>query len=112
MVTSAVTVTPQKVLALAQSLSSDDLQWLIEQLHQFTEASPLPEKVTIEEAIHLYQTEQYSLGKAAELAGITRWQLQEILYQRGTPATLGSNLTLDEIDGMVDLLEAEYAGRE
>jgi len=112
MVTRAETVTPQKVLELAQSLSSDDLQWLIEQLHRFTEDSPLPEKVTLEEAIHFYQTDQCSLGKAAELAGITRWQLQEILYQRGTPGTLGSSLTLAEIDDMVDLLEAEYAGRE
>lgn len=112
MATSTETVTPQKVLELAQSLSSDDLQWLIEQLHQFTEDTPLPKKVTLAEAIQLYQTEQCSLAKAAELVGITRWQLQKILYQRGTPGSLGSDLPLAAIDDMVDLIEAEYAGRE
>ena len=112
MITSTETVTPQQVLELAQSLSGDDLQWLIAQLHEFTEDIGLPEKVTLDQAIQLYQTDQCSLGKAAELAGITRWQLQEILYQRGTPGSLGSNLPLAEIDDMVDLLEAEYAGRK
>jgi predicted HTH domain antitoxin/antitoxin (DNA-binding transcriptional repressor) of toxin-antitoxin stability system len=102
----------RKVLELTQSLSADDLRWLIERLHQFAQDDQLPEKLTLEEAIHFYQTDQCSLSKAAELAGITRWQLQEILYQRGTPGTLGSDLTLDEIDDMVDLLEVEYAGRQ
>lgn len=112
MITRTETVTPQQVLELAQSLSGDDLHWLIDQLHQFTEDTSLPEKVTVDQAIQLYQTEQCSLGKAAELAGITRWQLQEILARRGTPGTLGSNLPLADIDDMVDLLEAEYAGRK
>ena len=96
---------------MAQSLSANDLQWLIEQLHQFVENTYFPEEVTLDEAIRLYQTDQCSLGKAAQLAKVTRWQFQEILYRRGTPADLGSDLSIDEIDEMVDLIEAEYANR-
>ena len=101
-----------KILELAQSLSSDDRQWLLERLQPFAQDHQLPENLTLEEAIHFYQTNQCNLGKAAELAGVTRWQLQDILYQRGTPGTLGSDLTLDEIDALVNLLEAEYTGHK
>lgn len=110
-VTSSVEMN-HKVLELAQSLSADDLQQLIEQLHQFAQDEQLPVAFTLEEAIHFYQTDRCSLSKAAELAGITRWQFQEILNQQGTPASLGSDLTLDEIDDMVDLLGVVHAGRE
>jgi predicted HTH domain antitoxin/antitoxin (DNA-binding transcriptional repressor) of toxin-antitoxin stability system len=102
----------RQVLELTQSLSADKLHWLIERLQEFAQDDQLPEKLTLEEAIHFYETDRVSLSKAAELAGITRWQLQDILYQRGTPGNLGSDLTLDEIDDMVDVLEAEYAGRQ
>lgn len=101
-----------KILELAQSLSPDDRQWLLERLQPFAQDHQLPENLTLEEAIHFYQTNQCSLGKAAELSGVPRWQLQNILYQRGTPGTLGSDLTLDEIDAMVNLLEAEYTGHK
>lgn len=81
---------------------------LLERLQQFAQDNELPENLTLEEAIHIYQANQCSLGKAAELAGVTRWQLQEILHQRGTPGVFDSDLTLNEIDDMVNLLETEY----
>ncbi len=101
-----------KILESAQSLSPADRQWLLERLQQFAQDNELPKNLTLEEAIHFYQTNRCSLGKAAELSGVTRWQLQEILYQRGTPGTLGSDLTLDEIDDMVALLDVEYTSRK
>lgn len=108
MTTMKESVTPKKILELAQSLSADDLTWLIEQLHRLTDDFSLPTKATLDDAIDFYLKEQCSLGKAAELAGITRWQLQNELYMRGTPASLGSDLTLAEIDDMVDIIEAHY----
>ena len=101
-----------KILASAQALSPADRQWLLERLQQFAQDNELPENLTLEEAIHIYQANQCSLGKAAELAGVTRWQLQEILHQRGTPGVFDSDLTLNEIDDMVNLLETEYTGRK
>lgn len=59
----------QKILELAQSLSPADRQWLLERLQQFAQDNQLPENLTLEEAIHFYQTNQCSLGKAAEYAG-------------------------------------------
>jgi len=101
-----------KILESAQSLSPADRQWLLERLQHFAQDNDLPEQLTLEEAINFYQTNQCSLGKAAALAGVTRWQLQETLHQQGTPGNLGSDLTLAEIDDMVDLLAVEYAGRQ
>ena len=69
---------------------------------------PLPESATLDEAITLYLADKCSLGRAAELAGVTRWDIQDILYERGTPASLGSDMTLEEIDVMVDMIEDRY----
>lgn len=102
------TITPQKVLELAQTLSSVDLHWLAEQLNQLLDDESLPERATLDEAIDLYLADKCSLGRAAELAGVTRWHLQDILAERGTPASLGSDLAMEEIEAMVDLVEANY----
>ena len=105
-------VSPQKILKLAQSLSPADLRWLTEQLNKLLDEGPLPESATLDEAIDLYLADRCSLGRAAELAGVTRWHIQDILAERGTPASLGSDLTLEEIDAMVDMVEAQYGYRE
>ena len=36
-------------------------------------------------AIELYREGKVSLGKAAEIAGITRWEMMEILTSKGVP---------------------------
>lgn len=53
---------------------------------------PLPElksRLQLELAISLYQQSILSLGKAAELAGLTRWELNDILARRGVPMHYG-----------------------
>lgn len=39
----------------------------------------------LEAAIEMFKAEEVSLSRAAEIAGITRWQLQDILTERGIP---------------------------
>jgi predicted HTH domain antitoxin len=46
------------------------------------EEQPLPETASVEEAIALFLADQCSLGRAAELAGVTRWDIQDILKAR------------------------------
>ena len=36
-------------------------------------------------AVHLFQQGKISLGKARELAGMTRWTFQQLLGSRGIP---------------------------
>jgi len=45
----------------------------------------LEERLKTELAIALYQTEAISPGKAAELAGMTRFAFGDLLVQRGIP---------------------------
>ena len=106
------TVPPQKVLDFARFLSPADLNWLRTQLDKLLDDAPLPESATLDEAIDLYLADRCSLGRAAELAGVTRWHIQDILAERGTPASLGSDLDLEEVDAMVDVVEAEYGYRK
>lgn len=39
-------------------------------------------------AIRRYPDEEITLGRAAELAGVTRWRFQELLAMRGVQITL------------------------
>jgi predicted HTH domain antitoxin len=39
----------------------------------------------LELAIDLFRNDDVSLGRAAEIAGIDRWQFQEILHERQIP---------------------------
>ena len=45
-------------------------------------------QLRVEAAIQRYLDEEITLGRAAELAGITRWRFQELLAQRGIRITL------------------------
>ena len=99
-------ITPQTVLELAQRLSADDQRWLVKTLDQLLDES-LPESATVEEAIELYLAERCSLARAAELAGVTRWDLQDILHERGIPVSIHSDLTTDEMDDIAERLEQE-----
>jgi predicted HTH domain antitoxin len=102
------TVTPQKILELAQTLSPADLHWLQEQLNQLLqEDEPLPEKATIDEAIELFLADKCSLGRAAELAGVTRWDIQDILKERDIPIMIYSSKTVEEMDQLAEELEQD-----
>ncbi len=100
------TVTPQKILELAQTLSPADLHWLQEQLNRLVEEDePLPEQATLDEAIELFLADKCSLGRAAELAGVTRWDIQDILKERGIPIMIYSSKTVEEMDQLAEELE-------
>jgi predicted HTH domain antitoxin len=59
----------------------------------------------IELALHRYQTEQLSLAKAAEIAGVSWAQMRDILVERGVQPNLGPD-TLEEAQHEVDVLRA------
>lgn len=62
---------------------------------------------SVEEAVVLYLADECSLGCAAELAGVTRWDIMDILYERGIPTNGGHDLTLEEYEAMFRRME-EY----
>ena len=52
----------------------------------------------LEVALDLFQTGEVSLGRAAEVAGLDRWQFQDILRERHIPILIeaGSAEAMDE----------------
>jgi hypothetical protein len=76
--------TVSSILVLARQLSADDRRWLVTVLSHANDIS-LPDHATLDEAIALYLADACSLGRAAELAGVTRWDLQDRLQERGIP---------------------------
>ena len=101
-------ITPQKILELAQTLSPADLRWLQEQLNQLLqEEEPLPEQATLDEAIELFLADKCSLSRAAELASVTRWDIQDILKERGIPIMIYSSKTVEEMDQLAEELEQD-----
>ena len=102
------TLTPENVLELAQQLSASDLRWLREQIeYLLEEEQSLPEHATLEEAIALFLADQCSLGRAAELAGVTRWDIQDLLKERGIPIMIYSGKSVEEMDQLADKLKQE-----
>ena len=112
---------------LVEILQPDDLRWLGEQLLRLSDDErqsesdlwdddnddPLPESATLDEAIQLYLDDKCSLGRAAELAGLTRWDLQKSLHERGTPVEIYGDRTAEEIDELAEELKREgllYSG--
>jgi predicted HTH domain antitoxin len=55
----------------------------------------------IEAAIRRYLDEEITLGRAAELAGVTRWRFQELLAQRGIRITIEAR-PAKELDAAVE----------
>lgn len=68
---------------------------------------PLPERATLDEAITLYLADRCSLGRAAELAGVTRWDIQDILKERDIPIVIDTDMTAEEMDELAEELESE-----
>jgi len=104
-------ITAQKVLELALTLPPIEQKWLAEQFNQFVHEAQ-PEGATVDEAVGLYLADKCSLGRAAELAGVTRWDIMDILYERGLPTNGGHELTLEEYETMFELMEDLYGNRE
>lgn len=42
----------------------------------------------LELALDLFKNDEVSLGRAAEIAGLDRWQFEEILSERGIPIVI------------------------
>ena len=100
------TVTVQDVLALTRQLSVEDRRWLAELLSRVDD-EPLPEQATLEEATALYLADACSLGRAAELAGVTRWDIIDYLKERDIPIYVYSDKTSEEMDKLAEQLELE-----
>jgi predicted HTH domain antitoxin len=92
------------VLALVRALSDSDRYRLAELLSR-QQDEPLPEHASIDEAIELYLAEACSLGRAAEIAGVTRWDFIDRLKERGIPIIAAGAETAEEMDALVKLSE-------
>ena len=94
------------ILALAGQLSRDGRRQIVELLRRENDA-PLPDHATVEEAIALYLLNACSLGRAAELAGVTRWDIQDRLKELGISIPVAGNQSAQEIDELAEQLERE-----
>ena len=54
-------------------------------------------------AVYRYQHDALSLAKAAELAGVSWWQMRDILLEQGIDPAMGPE-TIDEAQAEVDTL--------
>jgi len=66
-------------------------------------------QLRLEVAIHRYRTEDISLAKAAELAGVSWQRMREILLSRGLQPRLGSETekeALEEVEALRRHLDA------
>ena len=106
MITTTETVTAHTILALARQLSAARRRWVADLLSRDNDA-PLPEHATLDEAIALYLLDSCSLGRAAELAGVTRWDIQDRLKEWGIPIPVAGDQSAQEIDELAEQLDRE-----
>jgi len=109
------TITPQGIFDLIKGWPRTDQHWLKEQLSGLLREDILPPRATskiIEEAIELYLEDKCSLGRAAELAGVTRWEIMEELSARGVPTNGGHEFAAPEIETMLQVMEKRYGHRD
>ena len=99
-------VTPERVLDLARQLSPADQRWLAVRLHEHLEAT-LPDRVTLDEAVELYLADACSLGRAAELAHVTRWDMLDALRLHDAMQFPGDFRSADEMDDVAERLEQQ-----
>ncbi len=96
----------QDILALTQTLSDNERNRLKELLNR-AEDAPLPESATIDEAIELYLADACSVGRAAELAGVTRWDVMDRMKERGIKMIVPGERTAAEMDALANELRRE-----
>lgn len=100
------TETVHTILRRARQLSPAQRRWIGELLSRENDA-PLPERATLDEASALYLLDSYSLGRAAELAGVTRWDIQDRLKELSIPIPVAGDQSAQEIDALAEQLERE-----
>jgi predicted HTH domain antitoxin len=61
-------------------------------------------QLNVEAAIQLYREGQVTLGRAAEIAGITRWEFETLLADRGIVRFVSSD-PADELERQVERLQ-------
>ncbi|NJE62100.1 UPF0175 family protein [Thermococcus sp. 21S7] len=64
----------------------------------------LPKTVRIYLALELYREGIVSLGKAAEIAGVSRWEMMEILTSKGIPLQYNEEDLKEDIETLERLL--------
>ncbi|GAB6101011.1 UPF0175 family protein [Thermococcus atlanticus] len=64
----------------------------------------LPRAVRIYLALELYREGMVSLGKAAEIAGVSRWEVMEILALKGIPLQYDEEDLKEDIETLERLL--------
>ncbi len=65
------------------------------------------ESLRLELAVDLFKSDEISLGRAAEIAGIDRWEFQDILHERQIPIIIEAE-SAEAIDKNI----ARFFGRE
>ena len=100
------TETVHTILSLARQLSVARRRWIAELLSRETD-EPLPEHATLDEAVALYLLDACSLGRAAELAGVTGWDIQDRLKELHIPISVDGEQSAQEIDALAEQLERE-----
>ena len=60
-------------------------------------------QLSVEAAIQLYKEGAVTLGRAAEIAGITRWEFETLLADRGLVLTVTSD-PVEDLERQVDRL--------
>jgi predicted HTH domain antitoxin len=58
----------------------------------------------VEAAIQLYKEEEVTLGRAAEIAGITRWEFETLLADRGIERSVTSD-PVEDLERQVERLQ-------
>ncbi len=106
MTTTTESETVHTILSLARQLSAARRQWVGELLSRESD-TPLPEHATLDEALALYLLDACSLGRAAELAGVTRWDLQDRLKELRIPLSVAGDQSAQEIDDIAEQWERE-----
>ena len=94
------TINPEQVLDLARRLSLGDQRWLAVHLLEHLE-------MTLDEAVEFYLADACSLGRAAELAGVTRWDILDAMQARGAMQRPGDVRSADEMDDLAERLEQQ-----
>jgi len=61
------------------------------------------EDIRLDVAISLFQRERVSLGKAAEIAGLNRWEFQKILADRKIPTI---NYSIKDLEKEIEALKS------
>jgi predicted HTH domain antitoxin len=100
------TATIYEVLALARALSDSGRYRLAELLSRERD-DRLPERASLDEAIELYLADACSLERAAELAGVTRWDIIDRLKECGITIPIKGHRTAKEIDELAEELELQ-----